>query len=174
LTLIHRVWTVTRPVISLKAAAPVDGKDRPDHEIARAYEVAGEGDGDGDDEDGLDVTALLSGSWRATTGAGYVSSLAQAMTKLTTRELLSAIIATPLLGKADSNGIWDRTDVDQAGGRFLTWMHEVRHRGTFTKLATAFASLVQVVKGSPDLRDLCTEWLDVSRSSPPIRLALTM
>lgn len=73
LTLIDRVWTVTRPVISLKAAAPVDGKDRPDHEIARAYEVAGEGDGDGDDEDGLDVTALLSGCWRATTGAGYVS-----------------------------------------------------------------------------------------------------
>lgn len=41
-------------------------------------------------------------------------------------------------------------------------MHEVRHRGTFTKLATAFASLVQVVKGQADLRDLCIQWLDVS------------
>jgi hypothetical protein len=53
-------------------------------------------------------------------------------------------------------------------------MHEVRHRGTFTKLATAFASLVQVVKGSPELRDLCTEWLDVSLSFPTIKLVLTM
>jgi hypothetical protein len=44
-------------------------------------------------------------------------------------------------------------------------MHEVRHRGTFTKLATAFASLVQVAKGAPGLRDLCTEWLDVSSTS---------
>ena len=41
-------------------------------------------------------------------------------------------------------------------------MHEVRHRGTFTKLATAFASLVQAVKGTSDIRDLCTDWLDVS------------
>ena len=88
--------------------------------------------------------------------------------KLTIRELLSAIIATPLLGSTTSNGIWDRTDIDQAGYRFLTWMHEVRHRGTFTKLATAFASLVQVVKGVPALRDLCTEWLDVS-SLPSVR-----
>jgi hypothetical protein len=94
--------------------------------------------------------------------------------KLTIRELLSAIIATPLLGNSDSNGIWDRTDVDQAGHRFLTWMHEVRHRGTFTKLATAFASLVQVVKGSPELRDLCTGWLDVSLSYLTIKLVLTM
>jgi len=84
------------------------------------------------------------------------------LVELTFRELLSAIIATPLLGNSDSYGIWDRTDVDQAGHRFLTWMHEVRHRGTFTKLATAFASLVQVVKGVPDLRELCTQWLDVS------------
>jgi hypothetical protein len=41
-------------------------------------------------------------------------------------------------------------------------MHEVRHRGTFIKLATAFASLVQAIKRVPDLRDLCTIWLDVS------------
>lgn len=171
MTLIDRVWTVTRPVISLKAAAPVDGKDRPDHEIARAYEVAGEGDGDGDDEDGLDVTALLSGCWRATTGAGYVH-LPMWLVKLTIRELLSAIVTTPLLSNSESNGIWDREDVDQAGHRFLTWMHEVRHRGTFTKLATAFASLVQVVKGVSNLRDLCTQWLDVSVSAQSVILTL--
>ena len=94
--------------------------------------------------------------------------------KLTIRELLSAIIATPLLGNSDSYGIWDHTDVDQAGHRFLTWMHEVRHRGTFTKLATAFASLVQVVKGVPILRDLCTEWLDVSLSPLSVKLILIM
>jgi hypothetical protein len=91
----------------------------------------------------------------------------QAKTKLMIRELLSAITATPLLGRSTSDGIWDRIDVDQAGHRFLTWMHEVRHRGTFTKLATAFASLVQVVKGVPVLRDLCTQWLDVSISPSP-------
>jgi hypothetical protein len=41
-------------------------------------------------------------------------------------------------------------------------MHEVRHRGTFTKLATAFAYLVQAIKRVEALRDLCTSWLDVS------------
>jgi hypothetical protein len=70
LKIVDGVWIVTRPVISLKAAAAEDGKDRPDHEIARAYEVAGDNEGEGDDDDGLDVTALLSGCWRATTGAG--------------------------------------------------------------------------------------------------------
>ena len=149
----------------------MNGKDRPDHEIARAYEVAGEGDGEGDDEDGLDVTALLSGCWRATTGAGYVH-LPMWLVKLTIRELLSAIVTTPLLSNSESNGIWDREDVDQAGHRFLTWMHEVRHRGTFTKLATAFASLVQVVKGVSNLRDLCTQWLDVSVSAQSVILTL--
>lgn len=66
------------------------------------------------------------------------------------------------LNNSGPEGIWDRSEVDQAGHRFLTWMHEIRHRGTFTKLATAFASLIQAVKGIPDLRDLCTQWLDVS------------
>jgi hypothetical protein len=81
------------------------------------------------------------------------------------RELLSAIIATPFNPKSTSSGIWNRAEVDQAGHRFLTWMHEVRHRGTFIKLATAFASLVQAIKRVPDLRDLCTIWLDVSEVS---------
>lgn len=74
LQLIDRVWLVTRPVISLKATAPEDSKDRPDHEIARAYEVAGAGERE-DDEEETDVAMLLSGSWRATTGAGYVNGV---------------------------------------------------------------------------------------------------
>jgi hypothetical protein len=53
-------------------------------------------------------------------------------------------------------------------------MHEVRHRGTFTKLATAFAFLVQVVKGAPILRDLCTQWLDVGLSLLLVTLILIM
>jgi hypothetical protein len=68
--IIDRVWTVTRPVISLKATDASDGKDRPDHEIARAYEVVGDNDAEGDDDESADVTGLLSGCWRATTGAG--------------------------------------------------------------------------------------------------------
>jgi hypothetical protein len=105
---------------------------------------------------------------------GTLATSSSVPVKLTIRELLSAIIATPLLGSSDSNGIWDRPDVDQAGHRFLTWMHEVRHRGTFTKLATAFSSLVQVVKGSAGLRDLCTRWLDVSLSYLSMVSILTM
>jgi hypothetical protein len=65
-----------------------------------------------------------------------------------------------MIGTDDA--IWSREDIDLAGHRFLTWMHEVRHRGTFTKLATAFANLVQAIKRVEALRDLCTSWLDVS------------
>jgi hypothetical protein len=70
LYIIDRVWAVTRPVISLKSAGTNDDKDRPDHEIARAYEVVGDNDADGEDDESADVTGLLSGCWRATTGAG--------------------------------------------------------------------------------------------------------
>lgn len=70
LSIIDRVWAVARPVISLKSTGPTNGKDRPDHEIARAYEVVGEVDGEGDDDESADITGLLSGCWRATTGAG--------------------------------------------------------------------------------------------------------
>lgn len=60
LSLVERVWAVTRPVISL---GPSEGEDgTAAHEIARAYEVLGDGDEDGDD---LDHTNLLSGCWRA-------------------------------------------------------------------------------------------------------------
>lgn len=72
LQLVDRVWNVARPVISLKSTGQVDQNGRPDHEIARAYEVANTGDmeAEGDDEEVSDITGLLSGCWRATTCAG--------------------------------------------------------------------------------------------------------
>jgi hypothetical protein len=80
--MISRIWTVTRTVISLSPApaqasaeSSAATSDRPDHEIARAYEIITGMDGDGegeDDEDGMDHTGLLSGCWRATKEAGWV------------------------------------------------------------------------------------------------------
>jgi hypothetical protein len=68
--LVDRVWAVTRPVISLAPSKTSDA-DQPDHEIARAYAVLG---GEEEDEDeAMDHTNLLSGSWRATKEAGWVS-----------------------------------------------------------------------------------------------------
>ena len=68
---VDQVWAVTRPVISLQSRG-LRGGGRPDHEIARAHEVANAGDpeAEGDDDEGTDVTGLLSGCWRAVTCAG--------------------------------------------------------------------------------------------------------
>lgn len=69
---VDKVWKITQPVISLKSTGQSSGEGRPDHEIARAYEVANTGDMDAEDDDegGSDITGLLSGCWRATTCAG--------------------------------------------------------------------------------------------------------
>lgn len=76
--------------------------------------------------------------------------------------MLSSIISVALIGtQIDEEAIWSREDVDAAGERFLTWMHEVRHRGTFSKIAIAFASLVQSVKSVSALTDLPLAWLEV-------------
>ncbi|WVQ96114.1 hypothetical protein IAU59_003216 [Kwoniella sp. CBS 9459] len=144
----NRIWGVTRPVISL-APSRVEGalatdSARPEHEIARAYEVMGGDDGEGDDEESMDHTGLLSGCWRATRNAG---------------ELLATIISLPITQAGASQGIWTTEQVDEAGQFFLTWMHEIRHRGTFSKIASAFAHFVEAVQAIPDFRALCKGWL---------------
>lgn len=135
-TLVERVWVVTRPVISL---GPSDGSDTAAHEIARAYEVLGEGDEEGDDQD---HTKLLSGCWRA---------MGQAA------ELLAVIIALPL---SHDQSIWTKDEIRRAGYSFLTWLHEIRHRGTFSRIAPALASVREAVKHRAQLCDLVSEWLD--------------
>lgn len=138
LSLVDRVWAVTRKVISL---GPVEESGTAAHEIARAYEVLGDGDDDAGD-DGLDHTNLLSGCWRATREAA---------------ELLSAVITTPLTA-AKAQTIWSREEVDHAGLTFLTWMHEIRHRGTFSKIAPALGLVVEAAKSSyPGLVDSWVE-----------------
>lgn len=86
--------------------------------------------------------------------------------KLTFSELLSAIFSVAVGSDqeiaSNEESIWDRQQVGEAGQRFLTWTHEIRHRGTFSKLATAFAGLVQAVKRVPSLADLPMAWLEVS------------
>ncbi|WVW86816.1 hypothetical protein I302_108871 [Kwoniella bestiolae CBS 10118] len=148
-TLINRIWSITKTVISL-APSTVEGavdSSRPDHEIARAYEVLGNGDDeeeDGDGGEGMDHTVLLSGCWRATKSAG---------------ELLATIISLPITQSGTSQTIWTRAEIDTAGECFLTWMHEIKHRGTFSKIAIAFAQLVEAVRPIPELRGLCEDWL---------------
>ncbi|WVQ75014.1 hypothetical protein IAR50_004622 [Cryptococcus sp. DSM 104548] len=143
-----RIWNVTRAVISLSPTklASVDeesaGKDAH-HEIARAYEVLGGGE-DGDDEERIDHTGLLSGCWRATMSAG---------------ELLSSLVIIPLSQGGVSQTVWSRSEIDAAGQTFLIWLHEIRHRGTFSKLASAFALLVEAVRPMEPLNDLCQKWL---------------
>ena len=61
--------------------------------------------------------------------------------------------------------MWTMQEVDLAGKRFLVWMHEIRHRGTFSKIAVAFTDLVEAVKGVENLKPLCDTWLQVSVTS---------
>jgi hypothetical protein len=62
----------------------------------------------------------------------------------------------------DSQAVWAKEEIHQAGKQYLQWMHEIRHRGTFSKVALAFASVVDAVKTSEFLRDLADQWLEVS------------
>ncbi|KAK8849592.1 hypothetical protein IAR55_004927 [Kwoniella newhampshirensis] len=144
--LINRIWTVTRPVISLTSTKSESTEgDQPEHEIARAFEVMGGGDGVEDDDENMDHTGLLSGCWRATKDAG---------------ELLDTIITLPISQHVGNQTVWTKEEVNQAGRSFLTWLHEIRHRGTFSKIALAFAHLVEVIRPNESLRDLCDGWLD--------------
>ena len=141
ISLVGSVWAATSKVVSL---ATDGNNERPDHEIARAYEVmAGEMDGEGDL---MDPTNLLSCCWRATTEAA---------------ELLAAITSVPLVQLGDAQTIWTVSDIDAAGRRFLTWLHEIRHRGTFSKVADSFYKTVAAVRTIEFLRPLCRSWLDL-------------
>ncbi|ORY34822.1 putative death-receptor fusion protein-domain-containing protein [Naematelia encephala] len=141
--IVNRVWNVTSAVISLSPSKENGETGRTDHEIARAYEVLAENDEE--DEINSGHTGLLSGCWRATTEAGL---------------LLSALITLPLASPSPEMTIWSREDVDRAGQCFLVWLHEIRHRGTFSKLANAFGRLVDCVKGVKNMDDLCVSWLE--------------
>jgi hypothetical protein len=71
-------------------------------------------------------------------------------------------VSQPILQAGENQVVWDKNEVYQAGLQYLQWMHEVRHRGTFSKVALAFASLVDAVKTAPSLRGLADIWLEVS------------
>ncbi|WWD20217.1 hypothetical protein CI109_104693 [Kwoniella shandongensis] len=144
--LINRIWGLTRPVISLASTKSEDSTEsRPEHEIARAFEVMGGGGEDGEDDDeSMDHTGLLSGCWRATKDAG---------------ELLETIVTLPISHGGEQQTVWSRDAVDEAGKSFLTWLHEIRHRGTFSKIALAFAHLVEIIRPIKSLGDLCDGWL---------------
>ncbi|CAK9780976.1 hypothetical protein CC85DRAFT_284619 [Cutaneotrichosporon oleaginosum] len=129
--IVHRVWGVTRKVLSL---GPED--EGTSHEIARAFDVLEE-----EDEEG-DHTNLLSGSWRAAREAA---------------ELLSAIITVPL---HEGQTVWNEAEVDAAGRTFLLWLHEIRHRGTFSSIAPAFGTVVEAVQRIPSLSHLVRVWVD--------------
>ncbi|WVO13844.1 hypothetical protein L204_101467 [Cryptococcus depauperatus] len=149
--LIKRAWLVTRPVISLATSRlmsvdqdSLEGNVKPDHEIARACEILGAVD-DTENEEGMDHTGLLFGCWRATMTAG---------------ELLATLISLPIFQAGASQIIWSINDVDSAGQTFLVWLHEIRHRGTFSKISTAFAQLVETVRSVEEMKCLCREWLE--------------
>ena len=75
---------------------------------------------------------------------------------------MSVAVTPERANSSEEGSIWSREEVDAAGKRFLTWTHEIRHRGTFSKLTAAFAGLVQTVKRIPSLADLPMSWLEVS------------
>lgn len=72
-------------------------------------------------------------------------------------ELLSVIITLPLHGQ---QSVWSVDEIRRAGFCFLTWLHEIRHRGTFSRIAPALASVCEAAKVRPELQDLVTEWLE--------------
>lgn len=78
---------------------------------------------------------------------------------MTAGELLAAIFTLPLARGGPSQLVWSVQDVSTAGETFLTWLHEIRHRGTFSKLANAFAQLVEAVRPIESLQNLCDDWL---------------
>lgn len=82
--------------------------------------------------------------------------------ELMVSDLLSLITAQPILQGGDAQAVWTRDEVHSAGLQFLEWMHEIRHRGTFSKVALAFAQLVDAVKTTETLRGLADQWLEVS------------
>lgn len=64
----------------------------------------------------------------------------------------------PLAAKEQS--VWSTSEVDTAGLTFLTWLHEIRHRGTFSKIAPALGTIVQAVRQRADLKHLVNQWVD--------------
>jgi hypothetical protein len=68
-------------------------------------------------------------------------------------DLLAAVVASFSSSLATS-------DIEGIGQLFLEWLHEVRHRGTFSKLAPAFSRAVHVVRDEHP--HLCRSWLEVS------------
>jgi hypothetical protein len=77
-------------------------------------------------------------------------------------DLLAVVITLPLLQLQTGQEIWSRDQVEEAGQLFLTWSHEIRHQGTFSKISLAFGQVVQCLRSLPVLRDLIETWLDVS------------
>ncbi|ORX37814.1 putative death-receptor fusion protein-domain-containing protein [Kockovaella imperatae] len=139
--LVDRIWAVARVVVSLKSSGT---SERPDHEIARVYEVLKAGGEE--DNDPSDFSSLLSGCWRAITEAG---------------DLLATVCSLPLTQGGEKQIIWSRDDIESAGKRLLSWLHEVRHRGTFSKIASSLARLVDSVYRIASLRPLVYSWLDL-------------
>jgi hypothetical protein len=82
--------------------------------------------------------------------------ICQKLTQLS--ELLSVIVIAPLAGTGGQQ-VWSKAEVDKAGLQFLTWLHEIRHRGTFARIAVVYGHMVDSVKAHQDLRDLVGQWL---------------
>jgi hypothetical protein len=76
-------------------------------------------------------------------------------------ELLAALFMLPLVQVKADQVMWTEAQINDAGRRFLVWMHEIRHRGTFSKIAVAFTDVVDAVKGVESLKPLCHLWLKV-------------
>lgn len=71
------------------------------------------------------------------------------------------IVTLPLEAKKrDAQTIWSKEDIRRAGFNFLTWLHEIRHRGTYARIAPALASIVQAAKQRTELADLVPAWLE--------------
>lgn len=83
-------------------------------------------------------------------------------------DLLSTLIALPLKARTRAKvplpPLWSDDEIISSGDLFLIWLHEIRHRGTFSKLSLAFGRVIEVVRPFEEVVDAglagcCMRWL---------------
>lgn len=148
LPLVRRLWACCQQIL-------VDSKsgETRDHEIARAYQALQIQTEDAElPENSTDNAhlALLSNCWRAMKEASTL------VLRLTEKRII-----TGSLGQFDHYA--------DIGALFITWLHNVRHRGLFTSVADDFTAYIKFLKsdkmmaaafGQEELRKLCLHWLN--------------
>ncbi|KAJ9099210.1 hypothetical protein QFC21_004090 [Naganishia friedmannii] len=134
LSSIERIWDICRPIIATQQG------DDTQHEIAGAHEWLEEAademeTGEGGRADDAHLT-ILSNCWRAIKEASNLMSII--FTKLPANAVPTEIVMT-------------------AGSLYMRWVRHIRHRGTFSSMATAFEKFLEAPALPQELR---IQWLE--------------